>query len=331
MRAVLGEFEVIEHYFAPLAKTQAAFALRDDAAVITPPEGEDLVITKDMLCAGIHFFDNDPPDLIARKALRVNLSDLIAKGAKPLGYLLGIGLDGTLDACWLEKFANGLACDQRDFGLTLWGGDTIKAGERVTISITMIGTVPSKSSVLRSGASEGDILYVTGTIGDSTLGLLLRLEEGLDHDAVLSREARAHLKKRYLLPEPRLDIIEPLRSFASASMDISDGLAGDLDKLSRASDVSAYVEWKRIPISEAAQEVLRMRPNLQSRLFSGGDDYEVLMTIPDEKTAAFEEACAKINVPIKAIGTMKKGYTAPKFIGPRGNSLQFNELSFVHF
>src|SRR5499426_695283 len=229
-----GEERLIARYFAPLAKHPGALGLSDDAAAITPPAGCDLVLKTDGIVGGVHFFPDDPPEMVAKKALRVNLSDLAAKGAKPLGFLLTLALPEEIGDAWLAPFARGLGADAQAFGCPLLGGDTDRTGGPITISITALGAVPQGKMVRRAGAKAGDRVVVTGTIGDAALGLLLRRDTSTAERWGLTREQRNNLEARYLVPQPRSAIAEILRVHASAAMDVSDGLAGDLCNVCRA-------------------------------------------------------------------------------------------------
>src|SRR5215470_7964577 len=230
-----GEERLIARYFAPLAKHPGALGLSDDAAAITPPAGCDLVLKTDGIVGGVHFFPDDPPEMVAKKALRVNLSDLAAKGATPLGFLLTLALPEEIGDTWLAPFARGLGADADAFRCPLLGGDTDRTGGPITISVAALGAVPHSKMLRRAGAKAGDCVVVTGTIGDAALGLVLRRDASAAVRWGLALAARESLKARYLVPEPRLAIAEILRAHASAAMDISDGLAGDLGKLCRAS------------------------------------------------------------------------------------------------
>ena len=236
-----SEDALIARFFAPLATEPGAAALTDDAAVLPAGPGE-LVVTKDMLVAGVHFFADDPPDLVARKALRVNLSDLAAKGALPAGFLIGLGLPPDWTEEFLQSFASGLGADIDHFGCPLFGGDTVKVPGPLTLSITAFGR--AKRTVRRDGAWPGDLVVATGTIGDGALGLAARGAErepaGAPHWLqALDEDQRAALRLRYLQPEPRSALAEAVSAHASAAMDISDGFAGDLAKLAAASGVRA--------------------------------------------------------------------------------------------
>ena len=284
-----GEDRLIARYFKPLATHPGAFGLIDDAAIIAPPAGCDLVLTADGIVGGVHFFPDDPPDAVARKALRVNLSDLAAKGAKPLGFLLTLALPKEIGDAWLAPFARGLGADAELFGCPLLGGDTVRTPGPVTISIAAFGAVPHGKMVRRAGAEPGDRVVVTGTIGDAALGLLLRRDAGAAERWGLARDQRDHLAARYLVPQPRNAIAEFLGNYASAAMDVSDGLAGDLAKLCRASGVDAQVETARVPLSDAARAAVAKEPALIETVVTGGDDYEVLACVPAGKV---DGACA---------------------------------------
>jgi len=251
-----SEDELIARVFAPIAGP-AGLGLRDDAALIEAAP-EPLVVTTDMLVAGVHFFTGDPPEAVAKKALRVNLSDLAGKGAAPVGFLLSIALPRDWTNEWLSAFARGLAEDARTFAAPLLGGDTASTPGPLTISITALGRTPR--FVPRTGARPGDAIYVSGTIGDAALGLACRRDKILA--ARLSENARAFLLDRYMLPRPRLDLAPMLREKVTSAMDISDGLAGDLAKLCRASGVSAAVDLPLVPLSAAAREAVAVDPAL---------------------------------------------------------------------
>jgi len=234
-----GEVELIERFFAPLAHDPAALSLLDDTAVLAVPDGRELVVTADALGSGIHFFADDAPDAIARKALRVNLSDLAAKAAEPLGYLLTIALAADWTEDWLAAFAAGLAADQAEFGVTLLGGDTIRTDGPTTLSITALGTVPKGRALKRAAARPGDIVCVSGTIGDAALGLLIRKDPGRAALLGLAAGEVDFLCDRYLLPRPRLGLRPALGRHGRAGIDVSDGLVTDTGKLCRAAGTAA--------------------------------------------------------------------------------------------
>ncbi|MBH0239980.1 thiamine-phosphate kinase [Methylobrevis sp. L22] len=320
---------MIARYLAPLAGT-GALGLGDDAASFSPPEDCDLVLTKDALVAGIHFFADDPPEAIAQKALRVNLSDLAAKGATPLVYLLGLGLPDGWTEDYLARFTRGLAADQADYGLTLLGGDTVRAPERLTLSVTAIGSVPHGCMVRRGGARVGDLVLVTGTIGDAALGLRLRLDPELAGRLRLLEADREHLLARYLLPQPRMVLAAAARQHASAGMDISDGLAGDFAKMAAVSGVAIEIEAARVPLSPAARAACLADPDLLAVALTGGDDYELALAAAPSSAAALVAAGEAVGVPVTIIGrvTAGQGLTVT---GPDGMPLDLGPGSFSHF
>ncbi len=311
------EFDLIARYFAPLAGPQG-LSLLDDAALFSPRPGYDLVLTADALIGGVHFRPDDPPDLIARKALRVNLSDLAAKGAEPVGYLLTLAWPQGTKAKTIELFAQGLAQDQREFGITLFGGDTTVGPGPLTISITAIGQVPTGSMIRRSGARPGDLIFVSGTIGDGALGL--------DHPEI------AHLNQRYLLPQPRLALGQTLRGQASSSIDVSDGLIADAGHIAKASGVRLEIDLDRIPLSAAAKDLLATDPSLLARALTGGDDYEILFTVPPDQGAQFAGRAHEIGYVAAGQGVIisskgRKGDPAEFGLGGLGYRHRFGEGS----
>jgi thiamine-monophosphate kinase len=327
-----SEDEIIAKLFAPLAG-EAGLGLADDAACLAPPPGQDLVLTTDMITAGVHFFPDDPPDAIAAKALRVNLSDLAAKAAEPLGFLLSLGLPEDWTLVWLEAFAAGLGRDAAAYACPLLGGDTVKVLGPLTISITAFGAVPCGRMVPRPGAKAGDRLYVSGTIGDAALGLRLRHADPADEIWIgQSRtEARAALAARYLYPQPRLALRDALRAHARAAMDISDGLAGDLAKMLHLTGVTTEIAYADVPLSPAAREALALAPELAPVILSGGDDYEILAAVPAQESTAFEEKAAAAGCPVTAIGLVEAGRGQPVFRDRAGKPMRLAVASFQHF
>lgn len=260
-----AEFALIARHFRPLAG-QGGLDLADDAALLTPPPGREMVLAADAMVAGVHFLPDDPPQTIGRKLLRVNLSDLAAMGADPLAYLMTVALPRDTPDSWLEGFVAGLALDQAEFGLQVLGGDTVSTAGPVSLSLTILGTVAPGQALRRGGARPGDTLWVSGTIGDGHLGLRAARGEIADPDGVLA--------SRYRLPTPRLALGRALRGLATACMDVSDGLVQDLGHLCRASGCAAVLEAARVPLSRPAQDA-----DLAA-LLTGGDDYELLFALP---------------------------------------------------
>jgi thiamine-monophosphate kinase len=326
-----GEDRLIALYFKPIAKHPGAFGLIDDAAAVTPPKGCDLVLKTDGIIGGVHFFPDDPPDTVAKKALRVNLSDLAAKGAKPLGFLLTLALPKTVGPDWLKGFARGLGQDADRYGCPLFGGDTDRTPGPITISIAAFGVVPRGKMVRRSGARVGDRVLVTGTIGDAALGLLVRGDAGNATRWGLDRGQERHLVQRYLVPEPRNAAAAAVLSHASGSMDVSDGLAGDLAKLCKASGVTAAIDIARVPLSSAARAALKGNPELIETILAGGDDYEVLVTVPPRRVEPFRKAAAAVGVATAEIGAVAAGTGAPRFLSQDGRPLALHQRSYSHF
>ncbi len=293
--AALDEFGRIARFFAPLAAGfPGALGLTDDAALIAPGEGRDLVVTTDALVADVHFRTKDPPDLVARKALRVNLSDLAAMGAVPLCYTLATVLPDACDEAWLAGFVRGLAADQAEFGIALAGGDSVRTPGPATLSLTAMGTVERGRALRRSGAKPGDRVYVSGTVGDGALGLAVLAGRVAD-------DADGTLAGRYLLPQPRLGLGRALIGRATAALDVSDGLVADLGHIAATSGVRIVVEAGRVPLSPAARSALASDPGLIQTILTGGDDYELAFTSPE----ALPEAIA--GVPVACIGRVEAG------------------------
>jgi thiamine-monophosphate kinase len=324
-----GEDSLIARYFRPIATDPGAFDLGDDAAALKT-DGADIVVTTDAIVEGVHFLESDPPDTVARKSLRVNLSDLAAKGATPAGFVLTLALRQA-DQAWLKPFAQALGEDAAQFGCPLLGGDTVSTPGPLMISITAFGRVPAGKMVHRSGAAPGDRLMVTGTIGDATLGLAI-LKGGKAADATANDvAARNLLIGRYRVPQPRNALARAVRDHASAAMDVSDGLAGDLAKLCGASGVSAVIDLESIPLSAAAGDLVSREIVGIEALIAGGDDYEVLCAIPEDRVEAFAEAARLAGVPVTSIGMVVAGASAPKFIDGQGAELALERLSYSHF
>jgi thiamine-monophosphate kinase len=324
-----AEDSLIARYFHPLATDPGAFGLGDDAAILGA-SGDDLVITTDAIVEGVHFLADDPPDTIARKALRVNLSDLAAKGATPAGFVLTLALREANDV-WLAPFARGLGEDAGHFGCPLLGGDTVSTPGPLMISITAFGRVPPGKMVHRSGAKPGDRVVVTGTIGDAALGLDI-LKGGAAAAALADDPmARQMLVGRYRVPQPRNGLAPAVRDHAHAAMDVSDGLAGDLTKLCAASGVSAVIDAQSIPLSAAAAALLARGAVGIEAIVSGGDDYEILCAISENRLEAFERDAKRAGVAVTSIGTVIAGAAIPRFLDAEGGQIALPRLSYSHF
>lgn len=326
-----GEDDLIARYFRPLATTRGAANLEDDAATLAVPDGLELVVTKDMLAANIHFFAEDPWDAIARKALRVNLSDLAAKGATPDAYALGLGLPADWTEPNLAALARGLKEDQEAFGIDLLGGDTIKSPGGLVLSITAFGLAPRGRAVRRGGARVGDILFVSGTIGDSALGLRLRLDPALAGRLGLSVEERDHLLDRYLIPRPRVGLGSAVLASARAAMDVSDGLIGDLARLARAARLGAIIDATAVPLSPAAARAVAADPTLFETALTGGDDYEILASIPVARAEAYEAAAAEAGIAVTRIGRMVAEPRDVSVLDGLGRAIEWKARHFAHF
>ncbi|AWN50915.1 thiamine-phosphate kinase [Methylobacterium sp. 17Sr1-1] len=324
------EDELIARYFAPLAGA-GGLGLRDDAALLTPSPGHDLVLTTDAVVAGVHYFPDDPPASIACKALGVNLSDLAAKGAEPRGFLLTLALSDEWDESWLAEFCTGLSEAAALASCPLLGGDTVRAAGPTLLGITALGEVPSGTMVRRSAARVGDRLLVSGSIGDAALGLRLRQKPAASWGESLSFPARTALVDRYLHPQARLALAPALRAHARAAMDVSDGLVGDIAKMMRSADLSAEIAIDAVPLSDAARAALAVKPDLLDIALTGGDDYEILCAADPAQVPALQEAAARAGVPLTAIGTVTEGSAPPVFRGAEGAARGFRAGSFSHF
>lgn len=303
---MLGEFELVRRFLAPLAAdAPGAFALRDDAAVVALSKGRELVVTADTLIGGVHFLADDPPGQVARKALRVNLSDLAAMAARPLGYVMAAAWPSPPEESWIAAFAAGLAEDQKAYGITLLGGDTTRTPGPLTLTITALGTVAPGRALQRGGARAGDQVYVSGSIGDGALGLQTLRGELSE----LSAEHRAYLVDRYRLPRPRLVLGEALSQggLVHAAIDVSDGLLADLGHVLEASGLAGVVEADAVPLSAAARAALAARPDLLAALIGGGDDYELLFTAAAGQGAEIAALSDRLGLPLTRIGELAVG------------------------
>lgn len=326
---MLGEFDLIARYFKPLAARMAGAAgLEDDACTWAPKPGEELVLTADALVAGIHFLPDDPADLIARKMLRVNLSDLAAKGATPVGYLMTTAFSADVDESWVASFCQGLAADQDEFGIGLMGGDTVSTPGPLSLSLTAIGTVPAGRAPRRNGAKPGDIILVSGSIGDGALGLKV-----LRHDFLgLEESHRRFLASRYHLPQPRVDLGRALMESGKvhAMMDVSDGLVADLAHITDASKVAATLRASGVPVSEAAAAILADDMGWLPLILTGGDDYELLLTAAPSDVPDLLGIAAELDMPLTAIGEITAG-TGVAVVDRDGAALELASKGYRHF
>lgn len=304
-KRIVSEADLIRDHFAPLsAAAPLAFGLTDDAAIIRPPDGMDVIVSTDPVRAGVHFFASDAADDVAWKAIAVNISDVVAKGGRPFAYTMALGLPEAPTATWARSFASGLADAQAAFGCHLIGGDTDRVDGPLSVAITMFAAVPRGRMVPRHGARVGDAVFVSGTIGDAALGLALRQQTDWARAAALAGEAERHVLNRYLRPQPRLVLAPELVSLARSALDISDGFIADLGKL--VGDHAIDVALETVPLSAAARAVLASAgaPAWQAVL-AGGGDYEVLAAVPADNATAFASASARAGVAVARIGTVR--------------------------
>jgi thiamine-monophosphate kinase len=317
------EFALIARHFRPLAG-EGALDLSDDAALLDLPAGRQLVLAADAMVEGVHYLPDDPPETIGRKLLRVNLSDLAAMGAAPLGYLMTTVLQRGTSDDWIAGFARGLAEDQRDFGLTVLGGDTAATPGPTCLSLTILGTVVPGAVLRRAGARPGDDVWVSGTIGDGALGLRVLRGD-------IRGDAGGYLARRYRLPEPRLALGQAIARLAHAGMDVSDGLVQDLGHLCRAAGCGAVVEAATVPLSPAAGACVAADPALLPVVLTGGDDYELLFAAPPGAAGALRDAALRAGVPVTRIGRMMVGQPAVAVLGPDGRPLALARGGWSHF
>jgi len=323
----LSEFALIAKLFAPLAaKAEGAFGLTDDAATVRLAPGQELVVTVDALVEGVHFLNSDPAGAIAKKALRVNLSDLAAKGAEPRGYLLALSLPDWVDNDWLTRFASGLGEDQERYGIDLLGGDTTSTPGPLTLSITAMGPVPEGQMLRRAGAKPGDLVFVSGTIGDAGAGLALLKGEG----AGLPMNERESLIARYRLPEPRTALGPLLLGIASAALDVSDGLMADLGHIAEVSGVRVVIEAPRIPLSSGLVTLWGKGAGAVARAVTSGDDYEIAFTAPESARAGLVAAARESGVPVHEIGRVEKG-AGVVLLDEEGAPIPINRPGYTHF
>lgn len=325
---VESETDLIQTYLAPLARRMpGAFGLRDDAALLSPEPGTDLVLTTDPIIAGVHFLPGDQPGDIAWKALAVNVSDLAAKGAEPLAYLLTLALPEAPKREWIAAFAQGLAVAQEEFGCHLIGGDTDRTPGPLAIGVTAIGTLPAGTFVPRQGAAAGDHVFVTGTLGDAAVGLALHRDPDLYANA-LTVEDRNFLIDRYLRPRPRFALRQALRTCASAALDVSDGLLKDLVRL--AGPLGIMLQFEALPLSPPLRTALSRDARVADAVLAGGDDYELLVAVPPDDAEAFALEAARFGVSVSDLGVLQDGLPVT-VLGPAGTPIEAHRLGYDHF
>lgn len=325
---MVDEFDLIKRLFLPLTGGRPeALGLTDDVALIPGPAGYQWAITKDAMVAGVHFFPDDPPELIARKLVRVNLSDLASKGAEPQFLLLATCFPRDVTPAWLDRFASGLKTDCEEFTVAVIGGDTVATPGPLVLTLTAVGRIPENTALLRSNARSGDHIWLSGSVGDSALGLLVARGESKS----LSRTDADFLLDRYRLPQPRVALGPRLRGLAHAAMDVSDGLLGDLGHICRASGCAAEIEAECLPLSSAARAALGAGlGNGLSTLVTGGDDYEILFTAPPESDQALSALSGELGLPLTRIGRIKPGRDVTLLDGA-GRAIGIGQDGYRHF
>lgn len=319
-----GEFERIAAYFAPLAaEFPGAFGLLDDAAALTHGPDQTFIVSTDTIVEGVHFIGNEPADLIARKLLRVSVSDLAAMGASPHAYTLNVALNPDVNDAWLEAFVSGLAADQAEFAIDLAGGDSVSTTGPIVLTTTVFGVAATGKAVRRSGASVGDGIYVSGSIGDGALGL--QVAKGLIslEDAKLAEQ----IVSRYHVPQPRTALGRRLGEVATAAADVSDGLLADLAHVMDASGVAAEIELSKVPLSPAAMSLLARDAGFIPVILTGGDDYELVFTSANE--AAVKVLATETKTPIARIGSVKTG-RGVDVLNDSGELMAFEKTGFRH-
>lgn len=327
-QAALGEFDVIATYFRPLTQGRdEALGLTDDAGLLSPPKGSQLVVTTDALVAGRHFLSDMDPVSLGHKVLGVNLSDLAAMGATPLAYTLALAAPKPLSDDWLAAFTTGLGEAQAASKVFLLGGDTVGTTGPLMLSITALGWVADGRALCRSGAAPGDDLYVSGTIGDAALGLLIARDGAdLTGNAAMNR----FLKNRYERPQPRVSLGPALIGSAGSCVDISDGLVADVGHIAETSGLGAEIYAQDLPLSDAAEAALDRKPDLLKSILTGGDDYELAFTAPVSARDQITAAAKSSGVPVTRIGSMIEG-SGIHVIGPGGAGLDLSIGGFRHF
>ena len=320
-RSRLGEFELIARLFAPLATAKGALGLRDDVALLRTPRGHELVLTTDAIVEGVHFFSNDPPGSVAQKALRVNLSDLAAKGAHPIGYLMALAVPPRIPTRWLEAFCAGLRADQRTYSISLLGGDTTRTNGPLMVSITAVGSVPRGRAMRRAGARAGDVVFVSGTIGDAGCGLELLKKK---------RRGPRVLVQRFRLPQPRLSLGRALRGLATSSIDVSDGLLADLEHIAAASGARIELQASQVPLSSALRGFWGTGMHAVVRAATAGDDYEIAFTCRPKNVGKVREAARRVRTRVTRIGTVKRG-EGVVLMDPKAKPIETPRRGYTHF
>lgn len=326
---MFDEDHFIQNCLKPLADNPAAGGFADDAAHILPPEGKAIIASGDTIIEGIHFLTGEAPELVARRAIAVNVSDVVAKGAVPWGYLMHLSVPAGMPDTFGRRFADGLGCANALYELSLFGGDTTVVPETapLSVSVTMLGLCDHREPIMRNGAEPGDVIFVSGNIGDAALGLMVATGQAMPS---VDEEHLAYLEEQYRIPRPPLGLQGAIVQHARASMDISDGLVGDLERLCVASGVSARLNAAKVPLSAAARAVCDKEPSLLKVALTGGDDYETLVVVPVDETIAFARDALTAGLTVTAIGTCGEGPAEVVTVDRSGREMQFETTRFSH-
>lgn len=329
----MTEFDWIKSALSPLTNNEpGTFALKNDGAVLHHSRDHDIVVTTDTLIENTHFLADEDPRHIAQKALRVNLSDLAAMGAKPLCYTLNLALTKAQDKDFLKDFVSGLAADQKEFGLYLLGGDTTSGEGRLAITMTLFGSVAEGACWGRSDACEGDYVYITGSIGEGVLGLYLRQQTMTCSDPELSHR----LIHRHLLPQPRTNIYElAADNLVSAAIDISDGVIADLGHICHHSDVAIDVNLSDLPIESDTLDFCAQADIPLQDLAAGGDDYELILCVNPDKNDEFLASSKTLPFSFKNIGRLRASHGessgAVRLFDNEGRDITPLKTGWTHF
>lgn len=327
-----SEDAIIGAFFAPLARGfKGSFDLADDCAAIAPEPGTDLIVTTDAVTAGVHVFADEDPAAIAWKALSVNVSDLTAKGATPLAYVMMLALPDAPQRAWLSAFCEGLSAAQDAFGCHLIGGDTDRTPGPLSVAITAFGSVPAGRMVRRSGARCGDLVYVSGTIGDAALGLALRRDPTVAARWALTGEECEALDRAYCRPQPPVALRSALLEHASGAMDVSDGLVKDFDRMCRSANAGGVIEAERVPLSPAARKALGCNGVLLADLVTGGEDYQVLASVAPDSSSTFETAAHRAGLAVARVGTIAEAAAGVRVLDASGKELAITSPGWDHF
>lgn len=319
----MDEFSLINKYLAPLSKEAGgSFHLTNDAAVFLVRKGYEAVITKDAITEGVHFLSDTSPSDIIKKLIRVNISDIAAMGALPKYYLIAAILPDSITESWFKETAEALAKEQKEFGISLIGGDTVSHKGKISLSMTMIGEIKKGKALKRTTARKGDFIYVSGTIGDASLGLAV-LQNRLPD---ISEKSKKLLIGRYKIPQPRIVLGQEIVRFASAAIDVSDGMIADFNHMKK----GAVIEAAKIPLSDAAKEVLKKSPELFKTVMTGGDDYELLFTAHPGNERKIASLSKRLKTPITRIGVITGG-TKITVIDSNNKEISFKNKGFRHF